>query len=262
MLRPTTRAPVLVCHPDDVALVRGRPDPARHAAHDRRRGRPGGLQLVPTRRRSPPALALLDSPDIDSVVEANRALAAPAARRRRRVAVRDDRRPLRRRGARGSCCRRRATAARRSRSSSTACRPTPVARCAAHLRAMLAERGLGERGAARRARDRARATASSPPTALAPVRAGSTTSPPTPGARALSCAARSRARSTACPPRVGGRRARRCAEQLSTASRLRATSTPPTPRARRRGRRGGAQRLAAARRSARPLARGRSEPAT
>ena len=29
VLRPTTRAPVLVCHPADVPLVRGRPHPAR-----------------------------------------------------------------------------------------------------------------------------------------------------------------------------------------------------------------------------------------
>src|ERR671916_111956 len=51
VLRPTTRAPVLVCHAG-----------------------PGGLELVPT-EALPPGLALLDAPDIDSVVEANRTLA-------------------------------------------------------------------------------------------------------------------------------------------------------------------------------------------
>jgi len=74
VLRPTTRAPVLVCHPDDrrwfeddrilPALPRTTGGPAD----------PGGLQLV-TAAVLPPGLALLDSPDIDSVVEANRELA-------------------------------------------------------------------------------------------------------------------------------------------------------------------------------------------
>ena len=74
VLRPTTRAPVLVCNPADVGwfesdrilpgLTRTTGGPAP----------PGGLELVPTEALTP-GLALLDSPDIDSVVEANRELA-------------------------------------------------------------------------------------------------------------------------------------------------------------------------------------------
>ena len=74
VLRPTTRAPVLVCNPGDVRWFeddRILPGLARttggHAG-------PGGLELAPT-DALPPGLALLDAPDIDSVVEANRTLA-------------------------------------------------------------------------------------------------------------------------------------------------------------------------------------------
>ncbi len=73
VLRPTTRAPVLVCHPDDLPWFE---DDRILPGMSRTTGAPagpGGLELAPT-----PALraglALLDSPDIDSVVEANRAL--------------------------------------------------------------------------------------------------------------------------------------------------------------------------------------------
>jgi hypothetical protein len=74
VLRPTTRAPVLVCNPADfrwfeddrilpgVRRATGEAAPA------------GELQLVPTERMAP-GLALLDAPDIDSVVTENRALA-------------------------------------------------------------------------------------------------------------------------------------------------------------------------------------------
>lgn len=76
VLRPTTRSPVLVHHPDaagwfdddrilpDLARVRG--GSAESATH---------LQLV-SHDSMPVALAILDAPDIDSVVDANRALAA------------------------------------------------------------------------------------------------------------------------------------------------------------------------------------------
>jgi energy-coupling factor transporter ATP-binding protein EcfA2 len=74
VLRPTTRAPVLAFHPGDAGwfeddrilpgLTRTSGGPAG----------PGGLQLAPT-GRLPEGLALLDAPDIDSVVVANRALA-------------------------------------------------------------------------------------------------------------------------------------------------------------------------------------------
>ena len=73
VLRPTTRAPVLVCHPADLPWFE---DDRILPGMSRTTGAPagpGGLELAPT-----PALraglALLDSPDIDSVVEANRAL--------------------------------------------------------------------------------------------------------------------------------------------------------------------------------------------
>lgn len=74
VLRPTTRAPVLVCHPDDLPAFeddRVLPGLARTTGG----GAANGLRLVGT-KRLPPGLALLDAPDIDSVVEANRTLAA------------------------------------------------------------------------------------------------------------------------------------------------------------------------------------------
>ncbi|MGA9346630.1 MAG: ABC transporter, partial [Nocardioidaceae bacterium] len=75
ILRPTTRSPVLVHNPED----------ARWFGTDRllpelvRTDRPtrdhGSLQLVPA-PELPPGLALLDAPDVDSVEERNRELAA------------------------------------------------------------------------------------------------------------------------------------------------------------------------------------------
>ncbi|MBA3605827.1 MAG: dynamin family protein [Acidimicrobiia bacterium] len=76
VLRPTTRSPVLVHHPDserwfgddrvlpDLARVRGGPSES-----------PDHVELV-ARESVPPTLALLDAPDIDSVVDANRAVAS------------------------------------------------------------------------------------------------------------------------------------------------------------------------------------------
>jgi hypothetical protein len=74
VLRPTTRAPVLVCNPvdfrwfEDDRILPGLRRATGEAASD------GELQLVPTERLAP-GLALLDAPDIDSVVTENRALA-------------------------------------------------------------------------------------------------------------------------------------------------------------------------------------------
>jgi hypothetical protein len=74
VLRPTTRAPVLVCHPGDVGwfeddrILPGLPRTIGGGTVT------SGLQLVP-HPALPAGLALLDSPDIDSVVEANRTLA-------------------------------------------------------------------------------------------------------------------------------------------------------------------------------------------
>ena len=75
VLRPTTRSPVLVHHPDDAAWFgqdRLLPDLARvaHATND-----PDALQLVST-DAIPAGLAILDAPDVDSVEERNRVLAA------------------------------------------------------------------------------------------------------------------------------------------------------------------------------------------
>ena len=74
VLRPTTRAPVLACNPEDLAAFEGDrvlPGLARVGGGA---GAAGTLQLVTT-TSLPPGLALLDSPDIDSVLAENRALA-------------------------------------------------------------------------------------------------------------------------------------------------------------------------------------------
>ena len=75
VLRPTTRAPVLACHPDDVRWfedLRILPKLARTTGAAT--VSEGSLRLVPTAALQP-GLALLDSPDIDSVLAENRALA-------------------------------------------------------------------------------------------------------------------------------------------------------------------------------------------
>ena len=74
VLRPTTRAPVLACNPGDVRWFEDQrilPGLARTTGGE---PAPGTLHLVPT-TALPPGLALLDSPDIDSVLAENRALA-------------------------------------------------------------------------------------------------------------------------------------------------------------------------------------------
>jgi hypothetical protein len=73
--RPTTRSPVLVCNPADAGWFEEAkllPNMGRAAAGHT--GIQHGLRIVPTPVLSP-GLALLDSPDIDSVEEANRVLA-------------------------------------------------------------------------------------------------------------------------------------------------------------------------------------------
>jgi hypothetical protein len=74
VLRPTTRSPVLVCHPDDLRWfsdTRVLPELTRTSGSstDHRT-----LQLVPSTSLDA-GLAFLDAPDIDSVVAANRRLA-------------------------------------------------------------------------------------------------------------------------------------------------------------------------------------------
>src|SRR5215208_1239408 len=74
VLRPTTRAPMLVCHPSDLHWFEGDrvlPGLARTIGSA---ATAGGLGVVPT-AALPAGLALLDSPDIDSVEQANRELA-------------------------------------------------------------------------------------------------------------------------------------------------------------------------------------------
>ncbi len=71
VLRPTTRGPVVVCHPSDLpwfANERILPQLPRSSG-------PDGLRLAPHPGIGP-GLALLDAPDIDSVVSTNRELAA------------------------------------------------------------------------------------------------------------------------------------------------------------------------------------------
>lgn len=75
LLRPTTRSPVLVHHPSDARWFgqdRLLPELERvdHATND-----PGALQLVAS-ESVPAGLAILDAPDVDSVEEQNRLLAA------------------------------------------------------------------------------------------------------------------------------------------------------------------------------------------
>lgn len=95
VLRPTTRTPVLVCHPDDrhwFADMRVLPDFTRvwlpqqdeteqppGAARDRTKtkAKPEERALrIETAVSLPPGLALLDAPDIDSLVVENRIMAA------------------------------------------------------------------------------------------------------------------------------------------------------------------------------------------
>ena len=78
MLRPTTTSPVLIHHPDDVRWFRDArvlPSLARVTGDEGADPQPGTVRLTasPT---LPPGMAVLDAPDIDSVVSANRDLAA------------------------------------------------------------------------------------------------------------------------------------------------------------------------------------------
>ncbi|CAM5370866.1 dynamin family protein [Streptomyces griseorubiginosus] len=87
VLRPTTRTPVLVCHPEDhhwFSGMRVLPDltrvwaPRKEAADDLLLPgeNPARVLRIETADTLPPGLALLDAPDIDSLVADNRVLAA------------------------------------------------------------------------------------------------------------------------------------------------------------------------------------------
>ncbi|MFB9250402.1 ABC transporter [Sphaerisporangium melleum] len=76
VLRPTTLAPTLVASPADEAwFTRQNVLPGLARTTGRGRGEPGTLRVV-TAGTLPAGLALLDAPDIDSVVTANREIAA------------------------------------------------------------------------------------------------------------------------------------------------------------------------------------------
>ncbi|HEV2888369.1 MAG TPA: GTPase [Jatrophihabitans sp.] len=78
VLRPTTRSPVLVFHPDDAGWFTGDrilPGLARTTGPEIAGDQPGkSLRLVAAPSLTP-GLALLDAPDVDSFVETNRELA-------------------------------------------------------------------------------------------------------------------------------------------------------------------------------------------
>jgi hypothetical protein len=78
VLRPTTRSPVLTHHPDDASWFADQrilPGLPRVTGASDDTGGPAALRLVSSEAVAP-GLALLDAPDIDSVVAANRNLAA------------------------------------------------------------------------------------------------------------------------------------------------------------------------------------------
>ena len=105
VLRPTTTSPVLVHHPEDSAaftsdrILPGLNRVTGAGSADGDDGQ-GTVRLVAS-RSLPPGMAVLDAPDIDSVVSANRALAAQLLGRRP-VAVRDHRGQVRGRRALGA----------------------------------------------------------------------------------------------------------------------------------------------------------------
>ncbi|MGV9210554.1 ABC transporter [Micromonospora sp. RB23] len=75
VLRPTTRSPVLVCNPADATWFRQGDLLPGLTRTTEPSDDPRSLHLV-TAPALPPGLAFLDAPDIDSVVDANRALAS------------------------------------------------------------------------------------------------------------------------------------------------------------------------------------------
>ncbi|MFV0463722.1 MAG: dynamin family protein [Nostocoides sp.] len=77
VIRPTTTSPVLVHHPEDEHWFSDRrilPGLARVTGQVGEEPQPGTVRLVGS-TTLPPGMGLLDAPDIDSVVDANRALA-------------------------------------------------------------------------------------------------------------------------------------------------------------------------------------------
>ncbi len=78
VLRPTTRAPVLICHPDDQGWFAGGdvlPELARVTGGHGAPNASGSVLRLTTTEAVSPGLALIDAPDIDSIEDANRDLA-------------------------------------------------------------------------------------------------------------------------------------------------------------------------------------------
>ncbi len=76
VLRPTTRAPVLICHPEDAGWFASAdvlPDLARVTGDDPTAT--GAVLRIRPVESMTPGLAMIDAPDIDSIEEANRELA-------------------------------------------------------------------------------------------------------------------------------------------------------------------------------------------
>jgi hypothetical protein len=72
--RPTTRTPVLIANPDDAPWFTAA-NLLPHLGRSTSQAAAAGVLRIVTAATLEPGLALLDAPDIDSVVEANRALA-------------------------------------------------------------------------------------------------------------------------------------------------------------------------------------------
>ena len=272
VLRPTTRSPVLVCHPDDLRWFSDTARAARADPHEsfHLRTPPAPLRVAPrqalvSRYRPPHAAArhvtvagpgarLPRRPGHRLRRHRQPAARDAAARRRRPVAVRHDRRPLRRRRAVGRPADRPGAGHRAGDACSTGCRRAPRTRSRRTCSEMLAAHGLGRRAAVRRSRDdpgrRPAARSRRRPAARLVLPTWRATPPTGPrssrrtldGAldslrpRTAALAAAGRERRSTPPPGCGP------------------TPTPPTTARGRRRRRGHARRLAAARRGAGPLA--------
>ena len=170
MLRPTTRSPVLVHHPDDAALVRPAADPARARAHHaRHRPTPARSSWSPptrSRRGSRCSTRPTSTRSRSATAASPRSCSRPptcgcSSPRPRATPTR----------CRGTSSSRPPTAAPPSRSCSTAPRRGAVAEVSSHLARMLTARGLQRLAAVhRRRRRRSTTTGCCPPTAVAEIR--------------------------------------------------------------------------------------------
>ena len=213
VLRPTTRAPVLACHPADVGWFeddRVLPGLARTTGRHRRAGRPrSSCRPTACRPGSRCSTRPTSTPSWRPTARSPGSCSPPRTPGSSSPPPRATPTPCP--GACSTSARDRGTAL-----SLVLDRVPPEAadEVAAHLRAMLAERGLGATPAARRARDDARGRPAARAGARAGARPGSTASPPTREARAglvrrtLDRRARraSRAAARRCAPRSPSRR--------------------------------------------------------